>query len=251
MIISLSLIGMQQDAHAQTVEQPPTFTVSFMPNITIMPTGAQTDIRPHLIPPVAIDSDGRPLTPTHNAESSYSLGAYIITWTATDGKGLSVNMDQTFIITSSVVIPTFTVSSLPDLIILTNTTQTDIRPHLIPPMGGEITPLHNALESYPLGNFTILWTAVSSSGGSSVLPQIVIVTPESGLTQERLVALIEVRNLALEQQNYQIDYWSDPTNPFADDRVMAQDRIDNANYHISITTPQRDFHQTELDQLTG
>ena len=73
----------------------------------------------------------------------------------------------------------------------------------------------------------------------------------SELTQERLVALIEVRNLALDQQNLQIDYWSDPTNPFADDMVMAQDRLSNANYHISITTAQRDSYQTELDGLTG
>ena len=73
----------------------------------------------------------------------------------------------------------------------------------------------------------------------------------SGLTQERLAALIEVRNLALDQQNLQIDYWSDPTNPFADNRVMAQDRLNNANYHISITTIQRDSYQAELDRLTG
>ena len=72
-----------------------------------------------------------------------------------------------------------------------------------------------------------------------------------GLTQERLAALIEVRNLALDQQNLQIDYWSNSTNPFADNRTMAQDRLNNANYHISITTAQRDSYQTELDGLTG
>ena len=84
------------------------------------------------------------------------------------------------------------------------------------------------------------------------IPQAITPEPEPpGLTQERLAALIEVRNLALEQQNYQINYWSDPTNPFADDMVMAQKQLNNANYHISITTMQRDSYQTELDGLTG
>ena len=76
-------------------------------------------------------------------------------------------------------------------------------------------------------------------------------TSQQQVEYEKLVAVIAVRNLALEQANIILDYWSDPTNRLADDRVLAQEWIDHANFHISLTTIQRDFHQTELDQLTG
>ena len=173
MIISLSLIGMQQEAYAQ-VNQPPSFVESTLPHVIVIATGEQTDIRLQLTPPVAID-----------------------------------------------------------------------------PEDGPVTVRLLGLSSYPTATHTITWYATDSGGRFAQIFQTVTIIEPSGLTQERLAALIEVRNLALDQQNLQIDYWSDPTNPFADNRTMAQKQLNNANYHISITTAQRDSYQTELDGLTG
>ena len=72
-------------------------------------------------------------------------------------------------------------------------------------------------------------------------------TPE----QANLVTIIDDRNLAIAQQNFQIAYWSDSSNSLAGDRVLAQDRIDRARDHIAQTTIQRDSLQAQLDQLTG
>ena len=110
----------------------------------------------------------------------------------------------------------------------------------------------NSFESdeTPVNQITRTWTYPLEPEPT---PEPIPPGPESpsGLTQQQLVAVIAVRNLALEQANIILDYWSDPTNRLADDRVLAQEWIDHANFHISLTTIQRDFHQTELDQLTG
>ena len=76
-------------------------------------------------------------------------------------------------------------------------------------------------------------------------------TPEQETEYRNLSAAIQSRNLAIIQQNFQIDYWSDASNSLAGDSVMAQDRIERALDHIAQTTIQRDSLQAQLDSLTS
>ena len=277
MIISLSLIGMRQEAQAQVPqnftlgEGSDTLRVGIIDRV-VVDRGGLTAHTINLVTNGTFDSATKRLV--FSSDSSINARAIIIDMNATLGdlQGIITAGQDGFL--------NYDVSSLPtrngntDIYIFFGDMLIDDSDRVGPgtviqlvengnPRGSVANPsflssLIGSLSTSSIGLVIEFNTPVMIDGRHSIAvdfsttlgpPGLIPIPP--GLTQQQQVALLAVRNLALEQQNFQIDYWSDPTNPFADDRVMAQDRLSNANYHISITTLQRDSLQAHLDGLTG
>ena len=150
---------------------PPSITPP--PNVTSEATGALTTVT--LGTPIVTDSlDPSPIV-TNNAPSSFQVGTWIVTWTATDSSGNHATTDQTV-----TIVDTTSPSIVgPDKIILESVNDFTTVNLGTPTVSDLVDPspivTNNAPVTFPIGTTQVIWTVTDFSGNSATASQTVTI----------------------------------------------------------------------------
>jgi hypothetical protein len=154
----------------------PVFTA--LPDVSIEATGATTPITLNGV--TATDLIDGSVTASSNANTSYAVGSYPITWTATDSAGNSASTTQTLIVQDTTApifesladITEFVASGAAQVTVPTATANDQV--------SGVITATTNFTNgSYDAGTYDILWSATDAAGNTATKIQKLIVSNDS------------------------------------------------------------------------
>jgi hypothetical protein len=154
----------------------PVFTA--LPDVSIEATGATTPITLNGV--TATDLIDGSVTASNNANPTYAIGSYPITWIATDSAGNSASTTQTLIVQDTTA-PTF--ESLADISIFEASGAAQVT---VPTatandqVSGVITATTSFTDgSYDAGTYDILWSATDAAGNTATTIQKLIVSNDS------------------------------------------------------------------------
>jgi hypothetical protein len=137
---------------------PPTPVITAPPGVTLasctahtIGTASSADV-----------CDGGPVALTNNAPSVFTVGANVVTWTATDAKHRTASANETVTIVDTTA-PVFT--SVPPDVMLNNCVAAPLgTPVATDDCAGTPTFTNNAPAIFPVGDTHITWTATDASG---------------------------------------------------------------------------------------
>jgi hypothetical protein len=117
-------------------------------------------------------------TLTNDAPATFPMGTTTVTWTATDGNGLTSTAEQMITIVDTTV-PVFTfvpaTKQIKATAINTPVTTAELGTAIATDIFG-VTVTNNAPATFPIGKTTVTWTATDGNGLTSTSTQDVIVT---------------------------------------------------------------------------
>ena len=120
---------------------------------------------------------------SHNGPSDYQFGTTIVTWTATDNFGNSVSKNQNVTIIDTTK-PT--ISTPVDVVFEAVNLDQNIVP-LGEPKASDLVEIlsitNDAPESFKLGETTVTWTVVDTSGNTNTATQLVSVSDTTAPTR--------------------------------------------------------------------